>query len=464
MTREETPPFSLLLYRIWGACLVPRAVSVCRFVWSGVGGDCTESLNQYVYSQYTRSATRRRERSASALKNMVSSNADASLLGSSSTTPGIIQRLAIASVFFAAFSLRMFVPSLWALDVYIPVLSPIYRQQEHWRCSSERILAVVAHVACGIVMLCIAVLQLDAPSRHASSTRHRWLGRLYVASGLGAVLALRWLRSTSGGGSARRGDPLMRGFIDCASMAWLLATARGVVAMAVQRDARAHSRWMALSMGFAMVPILQRVLNFFLVPVALALRAAICLVQAGLPPWCARFGPPGSMLSVLSGPCGTCSAAADPRACPAILSADGYGEAEQAVFAVSAWSSLLGVLAYGAALCLSPTFAELQLGVDDTRLRDVSTLEACRSVFVPLVESLVDATRSGLRKGLTRCRGSQPSDAVVQVMTVLLLPLVALATNLCGVLLPLLAVSALLTAALTLALGAAAAPLWWASA
>ena len=28
----------LSVRRLWGACLVPRAVSVCRFVWSGVGG------------------------------------------------------------------------------------------------------------------------------------------------------------------------------------------------------------------------------------------------------------------------------------------------------------------------------------------------------------------------------------------------------------------------------------------
>ena len=32
----------LSVRRLWGACLVPRAVSVCRFVWSGVGG--TEEL------------------------------------------------------------------------------------------------------------------------------------------------------------------------------------------------------------------------------------------------------------------------------------------------------------------------------------------------------------------------------------------------------------------------------------
>ena len=50
-------------------------------------------------------------------------------------------------------------------------------------------------------------------------------------------------------------------------------------------------------------------------------------------------------------------------------------------FALSAWSSLLGILAFGAALCWSPSFAELQLGLDDTRLRDVSTVKACRRAF-----------------------------------------------------------------------------------
>ena len=31
---------ALSVRRLWGACLVPRTVSVCRFVWSGVGGRC----------------------------------------------------------------------------------------------------------------------------------------------------------------------------------------------------------------------------------------------------------------------------------------------------------------------------------------------------------------------------------------------------------------------------------------
>ena len=41
----------LSVRRLWGACLVPRTVSVCRFVWSGVGG------NQEISTQEVNRAT-----------------------------------------------------------------------------------------------------------------------------------------------------------------------------------------------------------------------------------------------------------------------------------------------------------------------------------------------------------------------------------------------------------------------
>ena len=77
--------------------------------------------------------------------------------------------------------------------------------------------AVTAHVGCGVVMLLAVVLQLDARTRKAYPRLHRWTGRVYVAAGVGALLALRWLRSSSGAGSAQQGDPLMAAFIDSAS-------------------------------------------------------------------------------------------------------------------------------------------------------------------------------------------------------------------------------------------------------
>ena len=278
-----------------------------------------------------------------------------------------IQAFAIAGLAFSMYSVRMFIPALWDSSFYIPLVSPVYRQQEHWR-RDGRAAAVVAHVAFGIVMLCVAAFQLDAPRRRAAPLMHRWLGRLYVAAGIGAILALRVLRPASGAGSAPHGDPLMRGFIDAASLAWIICTARGVLAMAVQRDASTHSRYMLFSTALALVPVLQRVLNFFLVPLAISFRAFVLLVRAGVPPWHARLGKPGSTLSLLAGP--TCAPTVhDPRACPALFSADGFGEAEQAVFALSAWTALTLVLAYAAAVGHSSHFAEQQLGLEDTKLR-----------------------------------------------------------------------------------------------
>ena len=114
-----------------------------------------------------------------------------------------IQHIGCVFVGFSLFASRMWLSVTWGA-VYVPVLSPVYRQQEHWATGRARVVAVIAHVGCGVVMLLAAVLQLDAPTRKAWPGLHRWTGRIYVAAGGGALLALRWLRSSSGAGSARQ--------------------------------------------------------------------------------------------------------------------------------------------------------------------------------------------------------------------------------------------------------------------
>ena len=97
-------------------------------------------------------------------------------------------RIHHVGVVFAGFSLfasRMWLPVTWG-SVYLPVLSPVYRQQEHWAAERSRVVAVTAHVACGVVMLLAVVLQLDARTRKAYPRLHRWTGRVYVAAGVGA--------------------------------------------------------------------------------------------------------------------------------------------------------------------------------------------------------------------------------------------------------------------------------------
>lgn len=166
-----------------------------------------------------------------------------------------LEHVGAVFIAFSLFAARLWLPAIWDLQ-YVPVISPVYRQQEHWLADQARVLAVSAHVGCGVMMLLSAMLQLDEPTRSSWPWLHRWIGRLYVSAGLGALLSLQWLRSASGAGSARHGDPLMRTFIDCSSVAWLGATAYGVDAIVRRRDRRSHSRAMLLSAALSSQPIL----------------------------------------------------------------------------------------------------------------------------------------------------------------------------------------------------------------
>ena len=135
-----------------------------------------------------------------------------------STRTKLVDDIAIVGALFSVFALRMFNPLLWSKHIYIPILSPVYRQQEHWAASTSHTLAILAHVACGVVMVAVITLQLDADTRKGNPVRHRWLGRLYVIAGFGALAALRVLRSTSGAGSGQHADPLMTSFIDASTL------------------------------------------------------------------------------------------------------------------------------------------------------------------------------------------------------------------------------------------------------
>ena len=135
-----------------------------------------------------------------------------------STRTKLVDDIAIVGALFSVFALRIFNPLLWSENMYIPILSPVYRQQEHWAASTSHTLAIIAHVACGVVMVAVITLQLDADTRKGNPVRHRWLGRLYVIAGFGALAALRVLRSTSGAGSGQHADPLMTSFIDASTL------------------------------------------------------------------------------------------------------------------------------------------------------------------------------------------------------------------------------------------------------
>jgi len=104
---------------------------------------------------------------------------------------------------------------------FVPVLSPVYRQGEVWAGHAANSAAIKLHVASGMIMLVTALLQLDAPFRR-DRTWHRWVGRVYCASGFVAVATLRRLRGTAGAGSdpLGRGDPVLTQHITQHQSAW----------------------------------------------------------------------------------------------------------------------------------------------------------------------------------------------------------------------------------------------------
>jgi hypothetical protein len=292
---------------------------------------------------------------------------------------------------FSVYSLRfIFYPFLWrgpGLDVFLPVMSPVYRQAEHWQEELESI-AVVSHVSFGAIMLCLATLQLDKSFRRQYPHYHRWCGRFYVVSGVFCVISLLILRASAGAGSAPTGrSQALAVFIDISVTLWVLATVTGVIA-AMCKKYDMHRDFMVFSVALACVPIAQRVFSWGLMtPAALLLRALVCL-PANVYPWSTRWGPPGSTTSLLLGSCTDCAVASssDPRACPLLYSLDGYGEGEQASFAASAWAGLAVVVSWGLprvlkhvmGRCGSPLEGDVKYDADADLLSSLSYADTWR--------------------------------------------------------------------------------------
>jgi len=292
----------------------------------------------------------------------------------------LLHRFRLTCLLFSVYAGRVALPHAWSSSVYYPVLSPLYRQQEHWSADPNARLAIVAHVGCGIVAMLAIVLQLSPTLRIARPGVHRWIGRVYVMAGGCTVLSLRWLRADSGAGSAAHGDPMMPAVIDATSAAWVAATMGGLVAR-WRGDTRWHRRLMLFSALLAASPILQRLLNALLLcPAAMATRCVLCLVNWQEPPWQARWGTPGSahsLLVVQSSRLPSSPQPSDPRASPKVLmSLDGYGEAEQAAFGLSALLALVVVLGLGLRYVTAPDeWRRAALGDDDAALSTPCELE-----------------------------------------------------------------------------------------
>ena len=255
-----------------------------------------------------------------------------------------VDRLSPVLVVFCVFAARLFLPFSWSSD-FIPVVSPVYRQQETWGMTAWLKQALLWHVGSGIVSYACILIQFDASLRHARPWLHRLSGRVYVTAGCTCVLTLRMLRDTSGAGSNpnHEGDYMMSWFIDAASICWFGATAVALYCVIVNKDHEAHARWMTRSVAVMLVPIPQRGISFVaLTPIAMVMRLIVSVIYFTELPWEARWGPPGTAWSLMLG---VPSSTTTHRESPLVLSFDGFGEGEQCSFWVSAWSGLFVVVA-----------------------------------------------------------------------------------------------------------------------
>ena len=258
---------------------------------------------------------------------------------------------------FAIYSLRIpLVPWLWngvglQLQYFIPVVSPVYREGEHWQAPHTRA-AILCHICAGVAMLVLAAVQADKRLRRRHPQWHRWSGRAYVVCGLLTVGSLQVLQSSVGAGASSTPSTSLAWFVDLTSIGWLSSTFVGVAAARARRI-DLHKSCMRFSIAFACSPIGQRSYSWvFCAPLAMAARVLVC-TGGGMfeqyVPWTSilsiRWSGPSDTL--LGDGCVLDEVVSGSRDRPLVLSLDGYGEGEQASFSMSARLSLLSMLFVG---------------------------------------------------------------------------------------------------------------------
>jgi hypothetical protein len=144
--------------------------------------------------------------------------------------------------------------------------------------------------------------------------RHRWVGRVYVLSGLGVIASLQPLASTMGQGSLGSPNIALVAMAETTSVLWLACISMALWQIRKGRK-ESHARLMRSSLWMALTPLTQRLVHAVLVPAALVIQTL-----RGLQEW------PGSG--------------------ERIWSSDGYGRCSQAILAGSAWSGLVINIAF----------------------------------------------------------------------------------------------------------------------
>mmetsp|Transcript_22578 Transcript_22578/g.29249 ORF Transcript_22578/g.29249 Transcript_22578/m.29249 type:complete len:419 (-) Transcript_22578:1336-2592(-) len=268
-----------------------------------------------------------------------------------------------AMFMFCLFSARIAVVPLWF--TYVPLLSPVFGQGEVWWASRRLKKGISVHVLCGIVCLLCALFQLDQKFRRENPRVHRWLGRLYLLTGLLTIGSLQHLQSGVGQGPGTEPSKAMQIFVDCSSLSWLLTSFAAWIFARFQ-NFKLHRRCAIISTLIMCVPITQRLAEWALATPSVIAVKLMADAARGVAPWHSRWPKPTEAL---------------------ILSTTGYGVAEHVAFPLSAWLGLL----------LTIIFSIQAVRYDDFISHDLSALEplkkfilTCRSVSNDILQGQAD--------------------------------------------------------------------------
>ena len=319
--------------------------------------------------------------------------------------PDIVVAMEYMFGVFALYSMRipalLLLPWLWNLigiEYFIPVVSPVYREGEHWQAPHKRA-AIVLHICFGSAMLILGLFQADQTFRHKHKWWHRMMGRAYIACGLVTIGSLQVLQDSVGAGSGGTPSVALAWFVNATSVGWIVATFCGVMAARSQRI-ELHRICMRASLLLAATPIAQRMFSWLLcAPLGMAARIFLCSSGFGQNDdvgWDFVHIRWGASNDTLWG--GGCLLDDDmyqhliqnaPRDRPYVLSADGYGEGEQLTFGMSAWMGLIGL----SLVSLMPVMVKAEkAALLHKAMSEASTLDLMRRIYLDVTSVIAENT------------------------------------------------------------------------
>jgi uncharacterized membrane protein len=247
---------------------------------------------------------------------------------------------------FCAYSCRILVVPLWTAT-FVPVISPIYKQQLHWLSNRRHFVAILLHVMTGIVCLSVGILQFNSHLRRNYRALHRWTGRLYVLCGIVCLHSLWQLQGVVGKGPGTEPSLSLQVFNIICICLWTAATIIAVY-HAVTGNYERHKQWMARSYCILTTPLQQRSANvcisFMLYWVVAAYALVVDSVSCYRPLLAVARSSSGQHWDEVWD-CLLSSVPVWPEDGASMLSLEGFGHTEYLVFGLSAWFAL-GLVVY----------------------------------------------------------------------------------------------------------------------